>query len=193
MKRVARVTRLAQAQLAKVKTRYNPPSGEMPGKISTHNQKPKMNKKTPKARGRKTALNTALIKKIVPVLKNGHTIETAAKFVGISKTTLYRWIEQGEQQESGEYRDFRDALAKARATAQVNLVDTLQRAAKTDWRAAAWLLERLFPEQFSNRERVDLSVNKGDNTPHITVCLPPIISTPPPIPRRPGQSLPPQT
>jgi transposase len=75
-------------------------------------------------------------------------IDTACTAVGIGERTFHRWMAEGEKRTSRPFWQFRRQIEMAKAQCQIALVDTLQKSAKTDWRAAAWILERKFPTQW---------------------------------------------
>ena len=56
-------------------------------------------------------------------------------------------------QGSGEYRELWDAFEQAQAECVLINLDTIIKAVKTDgdWRAAAWLLPRLRPEEYGDK------------------------------------------
>jgi hypothetical protein len=83
-------------------------------------------------------------------LIHGMTFESACECGGISKQTGYDWLKRGE---SGEepFLTFSDAVKKAQALGEYALVRTIQDATVKHWQAAAWLLERRFPEKWGRR------------------------------------------
>ncbi len=60
-----------------------------------------------------------------------------------------------------EYRRFWRELTQAEQEGQTARVAIIQRAAKNDWRAAGWLLERLDPERWSLRHKVEHTGSVG--------------------------------
>lgn len=110
-------------------------------------------------RGRRSKLTPAVQERIVVALKAGNYLETAAAFAGIDRSTLYRWLAKGREARSGQFRDFCDAVTAAIAQAEVQAVARISAAAQTDWRAAAWLLERGPAHQ---RWRASLQLKLGD-------------------------------
>lgn len=56
-----------------------------------------------------------------------------------------------------EFRDFRNAVKRAEAQAEEARLNTIIIAAKKNWTAAAWWLERKFPERWGRREAVNLN------------------------------------
>jgi len=107
---------------------------------------------------RPTKLTPAVQKKIVDAIKAGNYMETAAAYAGISKQTLYNWMRKGARAEKGKHRAFLDAVEKALAEAEIEDVLTIGAAAKEVWQAAAWRLERKFPDRWGRRDKLSVSV-----------------------------------
>lgn len=86
-------------------------------------------------------------------------VATACELAGISEATYYGWMSAGEEGVE-PYSDFFETVTQARARGEQGMVDVLHLAAlqKTDaegnatgavdWKAAAWLLERRFPDRY---------------------------------------------
>jgi hypothetical protein len=121
--------------------------------------------------GRPSKLNDALHEAIVRILRTGCTIETAAEHAGVSKRTLQSWLHKGEDAETrreagvklsavdDRYLALAQDVRKARSESEVRALATIQRAAADGtWQAAAWYLERAFPERYSSK-------HKGQNSP----------------------------
>lgn len=64
---------------------------------------------------RKSKFNDLLVNKILEALRLGATYEIAAEYAGISRSTLYNWMERGKEQSKGEYRTFLDSIKGAEA------------------------------------------------------------------------------
>ncbi len=106
--------------------------------------------------GRPSGLTPELTGRLVPLLRAGVAVEAATRAVRISERTFYEWMQRGERgsQRNAPYRDFRAAVEQARGEHEAILVGQLARAAsKGSWRAAAWLLERSFPERWGPPEQ----------------------------------------
>ena len=104
--------------------------------------------------GRKTKLCPEVQGWIVERIREGHYIETMCCEVGVSKNAYYQWLQKGEQQTSGIYRDFYDAVKAAEQQAKRALLGKLHQS--IDWRAAAWILERRWPEEWG-RQKMEIS------------------------------------
>jgi hypothetical protein len=127
---------------------------------------------------------------IVRAVEAGVPLTRAAQAAGIPKSTVMMWIARGAQARSDSpFATFATAIARARARAvQSNIVElraaarggqliqrtvrttekpdgsvveTTERHAAPDWRAAAWWLERMDPDHFAPVERREISGPDG--------------------------------
>lgn len=75
-------------------------------------------------------------------VKIGLTRELAAKYVGISDTTWYKWVRLGAQGHE-KYVAFSEAVNAAEGEGAMRLMKRIEKAAKDGhWQAAAWIMER---------------------------------------------------
>ncbi len=119
--------------------------------------------------GRKPKLTKELIELLGTALQNGNYIETACDFVGINRATLYRWLQESEEDDAKPIlKELSDTVRKARAQAEMRNVLRIQKAADDSWQAAAWWLERSQPKKWSKQTNVELS---GVNGNPINVAL----------------------
>jgi transposase len=82
----------------------------------------------------------------------GYIREVAAQAWGIAATTVYRWMKRGEPDRP--FGEFCTALKRADAEAEIACLRTIKAAANAgDWKAAAWMLERRYPEKWGRRPR----------------------------------------
>lgn len=88
----------------------------------------------------------------------------AARFVGLSRATVYRWLARGKRRDSGPFREFRREVLRALAQAEIREVLVINKAATKDWRAAAWMLEHRWPKRWgrTSRERAIESAEHRD-------------------------------
>jgi len=155
--------------------------------------------------GRPTKLTPKVQERIVQGIRLGMPYEHAARYGGIDKTTFYRWLEKGEAQGRGAYRDFRNAVKDAEGQAEASWLATVEQASRgkvvdkvvkrydkrtgqlieevstqewlqpPQWTAAAWKLERRYPDAYSNRSAlVQNTVNAtavGEQAKAEMVCL----------------------
>jgi hypothetical protein len=75
---------------------------------------------------------------------------------------------RGGQEGCGVFRDFRAAIKKAQARAEENALKRIQTASRKQWQAAAWWLERKYPERWGKRERVERPVESDRSAAYIS-------------------------
>jgi hypothetical protein len=92
--------------------------------------------------GRPTKLTDAVTKTITDAIAKGLTYEAAADLAGITRETFNQWMKDGRPR----FKAFSDAVRQANAQARIQLIEKIGKA--DDWRAAAWILERRFREEY---------------------------------------------
>ena len=112
------------------------------------------------------------VKNVLMAVRKGHSTTMAAQAGGISRRTLYDWREKGEEVRrlmsdnpeelpltpyDDAYLDFIKKWDKAEYERKEELVRRIDKAGEEKWQANAWLLERLHPEEFSNKKHVTVS------------------------------------
>lgn len=111
--------------------------------------------------GRPSKLTQARKAKLTKALKLGATYKDACAYAGIGFSTFRKWMIKGEGSTKGQYRELFDAVKKAEAEAVVGWLSKIEKAAKEgSWQAAAWKLERRYPEAWGRRS--PLAVDKPD-------------------------------
>jgi hypothetical protein len=110
-----------------------------------------------KRTGRRSLYIPELVKRICKLLEKGNTIVAAMEHCGLSESVYYDWCERHEQ--------FQQATSRARGKARVALVKIINDAAKTDWRAAAWKLSHIWPNEYSETSRLAIDAR------HVGVIL----------------------
>jgi hypothetical protein len=108
-------------------------------------------------RGRKSKLTKELIQEAANIIKMGIYVETACDYLGIHRSTWYKWLSEGEKAKGGLKKEFFDTIKKAEAEAQIRNIGIIQQAAKDNWQAAAWYLERRYPERWGRRKVIEVS------------------------------------
>ena len=104
--------------------------------------------------GRKTKLTPEVQEIIVDGINAGLTLVLTCARAGVTYVTFYRWLEKGEAANSGVFCEFFNAVSRAKADSALRLVSQITLQAPTDWRAAAFLLERRFPDDYGKRSEV---------------------------------------
>jgi hypothetical protein len=121
--------------------------------------------KTPKLKkpvGRPCLLTKTCEAKLLSAIEEGMPLKQAAMLAGICYETLNRWRIRGEDENAPiEFRQFCQSLRRSQAMAMQACVSCIRKAANHEWRAAAWLLERRHPEEFSLPEKIEHSGRNG--------------------------------
>lgn len=112
---------------------------------------------------RPSKLTPAVQEQICNAIKAGNYSEIAARYAGISSTTFYKWMALGEGNDAKDpYKEFREAVENARATAEVRNIGLIQQAANNGtWQAAAWFLERTAPNRWGRRSALEVTGAEG--------------------------------
>ena len=130
--------------------------------------------------GRLSKLTPETQKTLIDALLAGNYIETACTYAGITAASYFIWLVQGRKARAlgwqNRYLDFLVATEKAQASAEVGAVALIRLAAKTEWTAAAWLLERKFPDRWGRRVpeiavQTNVNVNVEDPRDKLTRLL----------------------
>ena len=96
-------------------------------------------------RGRRPVLDSTKQSEIVAILSVGCSQRIAARYVGCAPATIGRTAARDA--------NFAARLRKAVCNAEVGLLQHIRKAAKKEqyWRAAAWALERVYPQRYARR------------------------------------------
>jgi hypothetical protein len=131
-----------------------------------------------RGRGRPTKLTPELQDNLVKALRAFNHLDTAAHFVGVAPNTVRRWLAEAEADNATPaQRDFRDAISRARAEAEVRIVagvakaalggalvrrvtrtlrdgtvETEEQFAAPDGRVGLEFLARAFPDRWARRQ-----------------------------------------
>lgn len=97
--------------------------------------------------GRPNILSKKIQDTVVEWLRAGNTQRCAAAAAGISFDTLKRWRKLGKQGDV-DYIDFYTQTTLAASSCESDLVRIIRGAADTDWKPAAWMLERRFSKKW---------------------------------------------
>lgn len=132
-------------------------------------------RRAPKPLGRPTKLTDEVQKKILDAVRAGIWLDQAAALAGIAASSLFLWVDKGQRAleladlEEREligvekvYADFSESLKKARAEAEARNITLVQQAASDGtWQAAAWFLERSFPNRWGRKDRMEVTGKDG--------------------------------
>jgi hypothetical protein len=87
--------------------------------------------------GRKTLLTPEVQKRIVAAVRAGGYDWVAAEAAGIGRATFYRWVQQGEEDETASrdtrFREFRDEVRRAHAESRLGAEVEIKRENPESW------------------------------------------------------------
>src|SRR4051794_2237704 len=108
--------------------------------------------------GAPSKLTTERQQRICDAVRAGVRPEIAAVYCGIGARTYYRWMQQGRSADSTDsFHAFVEAVELALAEWEARDILLIGEAAKNDWHAAAWRLERRLPKVYGKRERHEIA------------------------------------
>lgn len=122
-------------------------------------------------RGRKPKLTPEISQRIIELVRIGNYLDTAAASCGIHRSTLHRWLVKGDEQSHGMYREFFLAIDRAQGEAELRDCVLIAKAAQTDWRAAAWRLERRAPRKYGAQIQATLREEVESMLAHLETVL----------------------
>ena len=103
-------------------------------------------------------------------------LKHAAMLAGVSYDSLNRRRNKGDSELAPiQFRDFCKALHHAEAVAMQRLLSLISNAGQTDWKAAAWTLERRFPDEFSKPQKLEHSGPEGKPIHALTTVEPEVL------------------
>ena len=121
-------------------------------------------------RGRKTKLTPEVHDKIIAAIRAGNYAKVAAAYAGVGERTYYFWLRRGFEEESGIYRQFRQAVEKAESEAEVRAVAIIQKHMEISWQAAMTYHERKYPDRWARRTRIEFRTRE-DPVERIAILL----------------------
>jgi len=87
-------------------------------------------------------------KRILDAIRLGSTYKLAAQYGGVDHATLYRWLDKDAT--------FAMRVKEAEGAAVTGWLAKIEKSASDgNWQAAAWKLERRYPEDYSLRQRLE--------------------------------------
>lgn len=116
--------------------------------------------------GRRFKLTPDRVQKVCESIAEGHTYAYAAVSAGLSERTLHRYRADADEAlmrfENGEELTEREAflaqfslmVEEAEHDAEAVLLGRIKAASKDYWQAAAWIMERRWPERWSRSAKI---------------------------------------
>ena len=117
---------------------------------------------------RKPKLTYKLVEQAVEMKSRGLSNADICAGLGIAEGTFYRWLREDDTKlKRALSQGLKKAEAEYKGELLESIMETATRAKNPQWTAAAWLLERKYPDEYAQTTRkteVD-----ADDTPHITL------------------------
>lgn len=132
-----------------------------------------MTGKTPRKMGARTVLTEEVKDRVTQAIRAGNYLDDAANFAGIAKSTVMYWnsigrdarnkLDNGEEitEREAQCLDFLERIERARSEAVVRNLTIIQEAARENWTAAAWYLERTNPKKWGRHDTVAITGEDG--------------------------------
>jgi transposase-like protein len=112
-------------------------------------EQPAPKARRPKTGGRVSKKTKETLALVAQAIDAGGTIRDAARAGGITAKTLYEWMGEDEQ--------VKEIIEAAKLQRRQRLLERIETASTQSWQAAAWILERTMPEEFSKNATVHLT------------------------------------
>lgn len=114
----------------------------------------------PKTPGRKTVLTPDVQKIIVDAARKGTPMSFLGPLAGVRRATVFEWVKKGTKPHNPPYTEFADALKEAQSAFVSEQVESIAEQGRDAWQAKAWLLERMFREDFGGDKLEVLQLRK---------------------------------
>jgi DNA-binding XRE family transcriptional regulator len=101
---------------------------------------------------------------ILELLRKGMSKKSTAAIVGISAQTIMNWERL--------YPEFKEEIDKAVHEGRFVHVENINAHSKNDWKASAWMLARMAPEDWGDKSNLDVTTNGKDLATQVVVYLP---------------------
>jgi hypothetical protein len=127
-------------------------------------------------KGLKAKLSEELIATVMREISEGCSYVNACQMSGLDESTFHKWKKEGdlilkqleEAENKGKFKialtkrekfliQFVQSLVLARAKGISRNLKRINNAADSQWQAAAWLLERMDPENFGRKDKHELA------------------------------------
>ncbi len=108
------------------------------------------------------SVDPELSQRLCSLLAGGCSVRTACEATGLSESTFFDYLRRAAPEHSGHeprFLEFSQRVTRARGDGKAKLIGFVAEAARTDWRAALALLERIAPDEYGRVVRED----KPDN------------------------------
>ena len=117
---------------------------------------------------RKPKLTYKMVEQAVEMKSHGMSNADICSALGIAEGTFYRWLREDDTKlKRALSQGLKKAEAEYKETLLQSIMATATREKNPQWTAAAWLLERKYPDEYAQTTRK--TETDVDETPHITL------------------------
>jgi hypothetical protein len=109
-----------------------------------------------------------IVERIVRAVGAGSYLAVAIASAGVPQATFYGWWKRGADGGApgdAVFREMRQRVERARAEGEVRNVGLIAGAAQESWQAAAWMLERSYPDRWARPSQRDQEQPPAAPTP----------------------------
>ena len=118
---------------------------------------------TARARDLRTKKSPERMQAVIDNIRDGQPITRAARLAGLNPATVHRWREEDEE--------FGEAVEDALEFQIAVLTAKVDRASDTDWKAAAWRLERLRPDEFGAKKELQVTATQSNGIAEVIAMI----------------------
>ena len=118
---------------------------------------------TARARDLRTKKTPERMQAVIDNIRDGQPITRAARLAGLNPATVHRWREEDEE--------FDDAVEEALEFQIAVLTRKVDQASDTDWKAAAWRLERLRPDEFGAKKELQVTATQSNGIAEVIAMI----------------------
>jgi len=117
--------------------------------------------------GRKPSLekDQELTERLCSLLAGGCSVKTACEATGVSESSFYDYLRRADPEHSGHeprFLEFLQRVTRARGEGKATLIGLVAEAARTDWRAAIALIDRIAPNEYGRVVREEARGSNGE-------------------------------
>jgi hypothetical protein len=109
---------------------------------------------------RPVKLSADVEERIITAVREGASLKVAAGVAGIDPRSLTRWRARGRDGDVA-FGPFCRRLDAAIQESELTLIQIVRKAARRDWKAAAWLLERRFRKRWAKDQPAKAAPTNG--------------------------------
>lgn len=117
---------------------------------------------------RKPKLTYKMVEQATEMKSHGMSNADICRRLGVSETAWYKWLKDPDTKvKLALVEGIKKAESQYKETLLQSIMATATREKNPQWTAAAWLLERKYPDEYAQTTRK--TETDADDTPHITL------------------------